>query len=309
MPLLNGTAAGPITLAEAINRRLPYWELVISEWGKVNANGDMAKVENTFPNDASNKIPSVRAIAISPLSTVDRVRAKILPIDPGVNLFAVGYEQTLDANEVEISVQRPWIAPTSVSGISGLSPPSTIILEASPGTQYSDTYVPYGSTAPAAFATSPAFNAPCLRLLFYFRDTPQVFPARVPLMSVGGYGVPVTMHGYLNSLSFLNAVESLVQVVPVMGRKKVRVSVSPIGAPGPNVNVRLGGVVSMRYLQPFGPFSTVTLEHQYMASTLATTAAPLTRYIDTDPLFPFLTIYLTGVASAGTAQVIVDAVD
>jgi hypothetical protein len=309
MPLLNGTPAGPITLSDALNRRLPYWELVITEWGKVNANGDMAAVENTFPNNSNVKIPSVRAIAISPLSTVDRVRAKILPVDPGVTLFAAGYEQQLDANEAEISVGRPWIAPATVAGIAGFAPPSTIILEASPGTQYSDLYVPYGSTAAAPFATSPAFEPPCLRVLFYFRDVPQVFPERVPLMSVGGMGQPVTMNGYLNSVAFLNGVESLVKVVPVMGRKKIRVSVSPIGAPGPNVNVRLGGVVSMRYLQPFGPFSTVTLEHQYMATTLATTAAPLTRYIDTDPVFPFLTVYLTGVASAGTAQVIIDAVD
>lgn len=340
MTYINGTNTALTSIEQALARRLPYWELILTDWGYQNLSypnlpEDLFNAWHTvnleFPPERDGgalsmvgqetKIPAVRAIAISPESDVDRVRVSIIPTSTDAlrlqptyppsgttNPFAAVFPDVLLPFETEVSVERPWIAPAYTAL-------NQIRLRAAPGTCYTNNYWKYGSSSALPTAWSPRAN---LKVLFYFRDVPIIAGKRAPLLSRGQYvadtaGLDTTSQPTLTA-AISTPTEQLVKTIPIMGRKKVRVSVRPDSSgAGQDVNVRICGAYASYIATSFGVGQTSLygVEHQFMASTVATYTAPLTRYIDNSPQFPFLNIYSINVSP--TAQVginvIVDAED
>jgi hypothetical protein len=295
-----------ISLAEAIARGHEFWELALSVWG--NAVGAPLGGDFRFPVPQGGlTIPGLTGIAISPSSLVDQAnvlyRLKSPVYYDGTTPSSHVFTDAVHTDALEVSAQRPWLGvlPGPIEEILAVPLYSAL----TPGargagvwanTLYTATYLPQAQGATVAATFGPALGAdvwidPVLRLLFYLRNPPpSVAPARAPFswanaISAGDLGT---------------GTERLVQVVPISGRKHVRVLCHhQVG--GASAEVRVTGVVATTAVNmPEIQLAPGTLPKPTGVTTIA--AGERAVFYLTDPQVTFLCLYAKGsVGSPGLA--------
>lgn len=222
---------------EAANAGDLIYELILSNWGNWGAKRDLTNGSIVFPPIAGNGIPlasdpslpSVFGMAIAPRSDVDRVIVRYNTHRPDTlpSTFFFNDGGILES-ETKVSVDAPFVGQLT----------GPIVLRADPTHWFADSYVPANVAAPPALpAFGTAFDRfvnPELRLLLYV--SPKiVLPARGR--------VPFYNELTRAFLSTETGTEVLLRVVPIMGRRRARVSFAVSGGTGPgsNVTVRVSG--------------------------------------------------------------------
>jgi hypothetical protein len=288
-----------ISLAEAIARGHEFWELALSDWGDDAALAASAASRFPVPQGAL-AIPGLTGIAISPSSLVDQAnilyRLKSPVYYDGTVLGAREFTLKTHTDVLEVSAKRPWLGvlPGPIEEITAF-PLFTAFVTGAVGmgvwasTHYiSAEYLPIGTSTPAPFG--PVLGAsvwldPVLRLLFYLRNPPpSVAPARAPF-------------SWRASVLTTNGTELLMQVVPISGRRRVRVTFRHAGA-GLTAEVRLTGVISSSAVAPEIQLAPGVLPSPSGVTTVAANA-PATFYLD-DPQVTYLLLYAKGAVGAPT---------
>lgn len=259
----------PRTFADAKQLADNVYELILTNWGNRGQKQDPNNGSISYPPVKSNAngsipivpengiflappIPSLAAIAISPRSTVDRCIVHYQPLqqapsttlaDPFVN---VNMPCTLEQGFINkggiLETETVLCADTPFTS----QQPGPVIIRAHPATWYSDTYIPLGSpSGPTPFGTAmeqhgnltpgygPVWINPELRLLLFLSAKPSALPLprRAPFHSAFNCQPPGT--------------DQIMRVVPIAGRKRVRVSVYH-NVNGGGINI---GVTGMYQLQ------------------------------------------------------------
>ena len=323
----------PRPFSDAIQLSDAIYELILTNWGNTGAakdrdNGSLqyppiksitnGSIPYGVPTDSNAfllpEIPGVSAIAISPRSDIDRAIIRYqgnqqvpptfanIPTVPGFTLMPCTYTQgffnkggILETEQV-VSVGAPLI---------GMQP-GPIVVRAHPAGWFTDTVNPYGSGTAIPFGTTlgvgaassefPVWTNPELRLLLYFTGVAALPPGiRAPYHLAFGCSPP-------NGPGF-----TLIKVVPIMGRRHVKVAARNRAAGA--VNVKLGGVVSRvlasNNVAPFG--SVVSDELELVASTAIVGQAGTIFTLD-HPGVTFLLLWANG-AGIDAVDFSIDAFD
>lgn len=290
MPQIN-----PRLLADAIRLGDSTYELILPNWGNLGKRADATSqqypaartsVRGTFPIDLTalvgEPIPSLFGIAISPRSTVDRCCLQLA--QPQISVPRVGAGGVtftslggIPASEQVLSINSPLIG----------QQPGPIVLYAHPYGWFSDDYIQAGVNAPPApFGTAlldnPATNLvwtnPELRVLLYLNSRGVLPPTvRAPLHLTYEFG---------NA----NAGTYLTKVVPIMGRKRVRVAVQsyitgfgviplPVAT---GVTVNLSGTYHLATRNNLDPTAVLQTNHEVPLSSTPLVVAP-GALADTNP--------------------------
>jgi hypothetical protein len=229
----------PRTFADAKALGDNIYELILTNWGNRGMAQDQDRGSIAYPPvkpepDGSvpilpilgsftlPEIPSLSAIAIAPRSDLDRcilnftsmpqTAPELEPPFVGFNAGFVERYGNMLATEQVLSVRAPLIGQLN----------GPIVVRASPEHWFGDHYIPDGTNTAQAFGTAikntpvnpdrPVWINPELRLLLY-------------LTGKGALPPPVRAPFHQERVHvFQGAIEELLIVVPVMGRKFVRVS-------------------------------------------------------------------------------------
>jgi hypothetical protein len=225
----------PRTFADAKNLGDNVYELILTNWGNRGLAQDLNNGSISYPPVKSlpngaipiegvftlPEIPSLAAIAIAPRSHLDRciLHFTALPqtppeLTPNANPIDAGFVNNGNMLESEqlLSIRAPLIGQL----------PGPIIIRAVSAHWYSDTYFrigagiftpfPFGTAIPPNVGDNPVWNNPELRLLLYLTGRSALPPpVRAPL------------HIANPQYTFTTVNEELLSVVPVMGRKYVRI--------------------------------------------------------------------------------------
>lgn len=226
----------PIAPQLAVERGWTSWNLFVGNWGL--AAGVPGNDVNSllFPNPASQAIiPSIAGVAIGPLSDIDRC---FIGYNPNLEVGTIGgsagnYNIT---DQTLLSVDSPITYPQS--GVISVNYDARIRSLAS--------FIPDNGTGVAQafnFDTGNPGIAPTLHLVFYLQQTiiPQL--GRYPTVRSAAFaGVAA-------------GAESLVQAIPVFGRKQANITVRNTSANAISLRVGLvtppanSGVMIERTLQ------------------------------------------------------------
>lgn len=323
----------PRPLTDAIQLSDAIYELILTNWGNTGAARDPDNASLQYPpikslangsipygapTDTSvfllPELPGVSAIAISPRSDVDRAIIRYqnnqqvpptfanIPKVPSFALMPCKYDQgffnkggILETEQV-VSVGAPLIG----------TQPGPIVVRAHPAGWFGDTMRPLGGTS-AAFGTTlgvgaasseyPVWTNPELRLLLYFTGAVALPPGiRAPYHLAFGCAPP-------NGPAF-----TLIKVVPIMGRRHVKVAARNRAAGA--VNVKLTGTVAkLTYASnttaPFGAVDSDELE--LVASTAVAGQAGAIFTLD-HPGVTFLLVWANG-AGVDAVDFSIDAFD
>jgi hypothetical protein len=308
----------PRLISDAVQLADGVFELILTDWGNRGQKRDKNNASIIYPPVASTPtgippgvsigesgtalaqpIPSAVALAISPRSDVDRciVRTSGLPQMPGslaqLATFSPGTPGFVErggvlATEHVLAVGAPIVAPL-------LGP---IAIRAHPSTWFADqlfdagspTSRPFGSElaivgglgAPFGSDGGQVWISPTLRVLVYTTTrTPLVPPReRSPL------SVAFAWH-------FSTPTEELVRVVPIAGRKYVRVAVRAIAGAG---SVRLTGAFYFAETSANPPeFANLRANYgvELVAATPIAANGAVLLTVPTRPGVPFLLISAT----------------
>lgn len=305
------------TLGPAVASNLGdlVYELILSNWGNWGTKRDPDNGSEQFPPvpfegvsipvNAESPLGSVSGIAIAPRSNVDRciVRYNVhrkLDLPPGQPRY-LNNGGVLEA-ETMVSVESPLIGQ--------LAGPITV--RASAVHWFADTYVPADIAAPSplpAFGTalSPTtFINPELRLLIYLGSRTVLPPrGRAPF--------------YVEIMRVFTAAEVgtevLLQVVPVMGRNRLRVTFAASGGTGPgsNVNVRTTGTFSAVApgVPATNPIPQVTVQELLLdgPATIDADIGGVATFTNEHPQVSFLLLKATPTVANVTLRVAVEARD
>lgn len=229
------TQINPRTFADAIQLADNVYELILTNWGNRGLMQDQFNGSISYPpvktlpgggvpilgDFTLPPIPSLAAIAISPRSLVDRciVNFASLPqapesLTPGGNSIDRGFVQQGGILETEqiLSIHAPLIG----------QQPGPIVIRAHADSYFSDTYIPiannltpvmpFGTALPTNVGGGLIWLNPELRLLLYMNGRGALPPT---------YRAPLLFR--VSNYTFTSNNEELIAVVPVAGRRYVRV--------------------------------------------------------------------------------------
>jgi hypothetical protein len=296
----------PVTERRTFDGGLPFYEVFLTNWGNAGALADPQSLQYPAgPSDAALAFPDLvktyAGAAIGPLSTaVNAVICYSLfqdhdPADYPADITSTA--RVLISPEFplfsglpgRLAIQHP-VAFASVVPIGSVGPPPvsyTFTPTLRDQTAFKDTYVQKGATATSPFGTAltaARFEAPLLHLYLYTNQLPPAPPKRAPMF-----------RNLAPSYSVANGTEQLLFVFPVMGRKRIRVSLRTTNTGSHDVRV------TMVSQNPFsGSSQPDSIEEQFGAATLASQADIANVHIS-DPQHAWLLVY--GKRAQGTASV------
>lgn len=313
------TQINPRSLDAAIEVSDAVYELILTNWGNRGQKQDPQNGSIQYPPArtlSNGAIPieqesfeikppsSVSAIAIAPRSSLDRCILHIVPQEqatpaqsqiPPVSNIDQGFVNQGGILETEqvLSIGAPLIGQL----------PGPIIIRAHPAHYFCDTYIPSGAAAnaPQPFGTAispniggPIWNNPELRLLLYLTGKGALPPPqRAPLY------IPVI--GYV----FTGGTEELISVIPVMGRRHVRVEYR---ADTGGASVRLSGTFHLT-TPAAGPTWATHQDFEVPLVTATAVAANSAVQLSVDnPGISYLLIKATA-AAAQVARLVIGAFD
>jgi len=291
----------PRSIVDATQLGDAVYELILTNWGNRGAKQDPNNGSLSYPPIKSNPngsipiegmfmipaLPSLATIAIAPRSTVDRcvLHYTSLPqtpaaLTPGASAIDQGFvnEGSILETEQILSIHSPLIGQA----------PGPIIVRAHETSYFSDAYFKIGNdlSTPSTFGTALppgpggalVWNNPELRLLLYLNG-------RVALPPV----VRAPLHVALTSAFVANA-EQLVAVVPITGRRYIRVQYR---AAGVGATIRATGV-QWNGQPATGPTFVDDLNFEYPLVANTAVAADSTAILSIDnPGISFLLLYAT----------------
>lgn len=248
------------SIAQAIQLSETIYELILTNWGNRGVKQDPNNGSILFPATPSNangsiplhgqdpafSVPSLSGIAVSPRSGVDRCIIRYgtrqvepqqsqLPPTSTVNNGFVNQGGILETEQI-VSIHSHLIGPQ-------IGP---IFVRAHPSSWFGDTYQLSGGGSGAfgtALPSTSNWNPPELRLLLYLASS-RAFPPNIR-----------APYYYETIYTFTAATEQIVAVVPIGGRRRVKVAVKAGNTA--SIAVRLTG--TFHTLQPLlgsSPFAT-----------------------------------------------------
>jgi hypothetical protein len=268
-----------ITLEDAFLRGFDVYEMTLADWG--NAIGATPPAFINF-GGAEQTRRSIFGIAISPTSDVDECYVSrnlrlgtVFPVSDG----------TLRGDMVAVRNDTPLIG--------GITAPWSI--HAPKQTMWGDTYTQIDGTSAAFGFAEPSFVPPTLRLMIFLQSQLAAASRRIPRVDLLAH-------------SFVGATEELIGILPVYGRRHIRVSARVSG--GTTVDLAVNGV-SGEYRGPLSPFTQVLQEFPLAAATITGGATDDTGSILVDnPVANFLVLKATRTGGAGfIPRIVVDARD
>ncbi len=311
----------PRTFADAKQLADNVYELILINWGNRSAttqdpnNGSISypPVKSIQPTGAIPilpvsgdfllpAIPSVAAIAIAPRSTVDRciINYTTLPQTPPQTLVDPFNSVQMPCTIEQGFINKGGILETE-QVLSNDSPligqqPGPIIIRAHPFGWFSSSYTPVVGSDPAQTAFGPGMAGgsavggtwvgPQLRLLLYLTGSAALPPQRRAPFHLAFDAAP----GFPGA-----GLDEVLKVVPIMGRRRVRVTVRVFG-PNPDRTFRLTGMFQVQDPNSNGPPppqpNYVVLEMPEVELAAAVTVAADSSYVfELDqPGVPFLAI-------------------
>jgi hypothetical protein len=324
----------PRTFADAKQLADGVYELILTNWGNRGQKQDPNNGSISYPPVQSNAngsipivspsgiflsppVPSLAAIAISPRSTVDRCILHFQPLNQAASTInpdppaSVLMPCTIDQGFINKGgiLETEMILSADAPLIGQL--PGNIIIRSHPFGWYSDTYVPLGVPAgPIPFGTqlegggflTPGFGSrwinPELRLLLFLSAKPSALPPprRAPFHSAFQCQPPGT--------------NEIMRVVPIMGRKRVRVSVYH-NANGGGITVQLTGMFqTQQATNNTGPnFVDLNVTEVQLAAPVAVAAGASHVFELEQPGVPFLAVRATSGFANSFTNVSIDAFD
>jgi hypothetical protein len=294
------------------------YELILTNWGNRGVKQDPNNGSIQYPPIKTNpngsipiegmfllpSIPSLAAIAIAPRSMVDRCVVHYTGLPQTPPALTPGASPSIDdgfVNEGSILESEQILAVGAPLIGQQVGP---IIIRAHETSYFSDTYFKSGDSTPSTFGTALppgpggalTWTNPELRLLLYMNGRAALPPTqRAPL------------HVAINSAFIANA-EQLAAVVPIMGRKHIRLQYR---AAGVGATIRATGV-QWNGTPTTGPTFVDDLNFEYPLVPNTVIAADSTAILSVDhPGISFLLLYATpgGPILVERIRVTVDAFD
>ena len=209
------TVLSVLTFPEALDRKIPFWRLEITNWGNRQTGAASDGTSLNYPGSGAALESGAQLITIGPDSTADEV---IVNYNPFLfnTAFTVPNPGFLNQLSMTVGLGRP-----------GQMIPGAMSFRTALSTQFGDTYIKDGTTGNANFGTAPEFEAPTLQLLVYpqMPTVPVVAKRNLMYRSVS----PVVVAG----------AEQLLAIWPVMGRSCKVVYFRATGTLAANVRVGL----------------------------------------------------------------------
>lgn len=270
--------ATPLTLERALNVRANVWPVRATSWGNLANLVALGPSVNTLgPYNISPQ-----GIAINPDSVIDRVMVEFTPggiggLQPANATFTPGAQ-----NRIVVTKDQPYLQPL----------PGPITLLCPEGDFFDTTFADITGTNqnfPTSGGTpANAFIDVVLAVDIILRDTARYLPVR--RTQYGSIGFTRT--------SGVGGTPSLINVIPVSGRRKVRVSIScPTGTAG-LASWRVGGLIGYKQY-PTGLVNYVK-EIPLTAGAAVAAAAVGTLQVATDPQVRFITVWAESAGAADT---------
>jgi hypothetical protein len=194
-----------------------WWMRMDSYWGEIGN-------RRYPPNNVEEAISGASALIVGPSSTI-----------PGFRMQRYVGQQSYEQQPV--TVKRPWVAATRGTSVRYATFPSLFFWPLYGWTTTINSNVlganvPYGSTMNVA-GQNLVFKDPTMDLLIYLKR----FPAYVPT-----HRVPYEDTGTAQAI-FVPVGETIIQVIPVAGRKKLSLTINIPAWLGANpCTMRIGGV-------------------------------------------------------------------
>jgi len=321
----------PRTFADAKQLGDNVYELILTNWGNRGMAQDPNNGSISYPPVVTPQppigngsipilgqftlpeIPSLAAIAIAPRSDIDRCIVHYvplpqvpptfvnLPLVPGPDLVNCTIDQGF-VNKGGI-LQSEQVLDTHAPLIG--QQPGPIIIRAHPVAWFADRYFPLGGGPGQPYGTQLAgqtfgYNGPIwinpeLRLLLYFNGRAALPPtARAPF--------------HLSFLCSPDATDRIIRVMPIVGRRRVRVSARNRSAVA--VNVTITGTFSevLATSNTVAPFGITDHFEVLLAASVAIAADQSNVFTIESPGVSFLIIH-ANTAGIGALELGIDAFD